>query len=320
VTRTSESREGDGAIPLSGVIPILVTPFTEDGTVSLDDMDRELEFLIAAGVRWAGFGFGSEVHRLADAELASLAARAVGTAAGRLAIFGNAEMRSVAGGVEQVRRVAATGAQLALVRPGGLDGVSQDALFDAFAAVAGNGGIPIIVQDAPQNTGVDLAPAMLARLLTDVPGVAAVKIEPANPARKIELISDRLGHRDGTIIGGAGGLDYLHELQRGACGTMPGPAHPELFAAVDRLHAKGDRRQAHELMARAMPLMVLGKRDMDTFLFIQKHVLMRRGALRTVGLGRPHRDLDLHLADEVDELLEALDLLELFDGCRDAGL
>lgn len=304
---------------LAGVIPILVTPFTEDGAVSLDDMDRQLEFLIAAGVRCAGFGFGSEVNRLGEAELAGLVQHAVATAAGRLLIFGNAECRSVTGGIEQVRRVEATGAQLALLRPGGLDGVSQEGMFDAFATVAEKGGVPVIVQDAPQNTGVDLAPATLARLLIEVPGIAAVKIEPANPARKIELISDQLGDADGTIIGGAGGLDYLHELQRGACGTMPGPAYPELFAAVGRLHGKGDRGQAHQLMAQAMPLMMLGKRDMDTFLFVQKYVLMKRGALGTIRLGRPHRDLDPHLADEVDELLDVLALLELFDRCRDAG-
>jgi dihydrodipicolinate synthase/N-acetylneuraminate lyase len=305
---------------LAGVIPILVTPFTPDGGVSLEDLDRQLEFLIGAGVRWAGFGFGSEVHRLGEAELTSLITRAVATAGGRLGIIGNAELRSVTGAVEQVRRVQATGAQLAMVRPGGMDGVGQGDLFDAFTAVADQGGLPIIVQDAPQNTGVQLAPVTLARLLSEVPGVAALKIEPANPARKIELVAQQLGDAGGTIIGGAGGQEYLWELQRGAIGTMPGPAHPELFAAVGRLQAKGDRGPAHELMAQAMPLMALGKRDMDTFLFVQKYVLMKRGVLRNTGLGRPHRDLDPHLPSEIDELLDALALLDLFDRCRDAGL
>jgi hypothetical protein len=42
--------------------------------------------------------------------------------------------------------------------------------------------------------------------------------------------------------------------------------------------------------------------------------------LRNTGLGRPHRDLDPHLPSEIDELLDALALLDLFDRCRDAGL
>jgi ABC-type Mn2+/Zn2+ transport system ATPase subunit len=66
-------------------------------------------------------------------------------------------------------------------------------------------------------------------------------------------------------------------------------------------------------------LIMLSKRDLDTFLFIQKYVLMKQGALGTIRLGRPHRDLDPHVAGEVDELLDALALLELFGRCRDAG-
>jgi 4-hydroxy-tetrahydrodipicolinate synthase len=244
---------------------------------------------------------------------------ALASAAGRLGIFGNIEMRSVAGGVEQARRATAAGVELALVRPGRLAGVPEPALFDAFAAVAEHGGLSIIVQDAPQNTGVDLAPSTLARLLTEVPGVAALKIEPANSVRKIGMVVRALGGADGKVIGGAGGLEYVHELSRGACGTMPGPAYPELFAAVTRLHAKGERQKAHELLARAMPLMVLAKRDMDTFLVTQKHVLVRRGVLENLYLRQPHTDIDPRLRGEIDELLDALSLVDLFERCRHVG-
>ena len=101
---------------------------------------------------------------------------------------------------------------------------------------------------------------------------------------------------------------------------MPGPAHPELFAAVGRLHAKGDRRQAQELMAKVMPLIALGKRNMDTFLFVQKYVLIeaRRPAGHRPGPAGTGLSIP-HLPSEVDELLEELELLELFGRCRDAG-
>lgn len=300
--------------PLAGVIPILVTPFAGDGEVDLDAMDRQVEFLVEAGVRWAGFGFGSEVPRLSDADLDRLVRRAVERAAGRLHVFGNVDLRSRAGGIEQARRAAGTGVSAALVRPGSLAGVEQGALLDAFAAVAG-AGLPVVVQDAPQNTGVELAPATLARLLTDVPGVAAVKIEPAAAARKIEQIVEALDGAEGAIIGGSGGLDYLHELQRGARGTMPGPACPEVFAAVTRLHHEGRRPEAHRIMGRVLPLLELGRRDMDSFLVVQKHVLVRRGVLDSAELAQPHRPIDRWLTAEVDELLDALDLPALWAHC-----
>lgn len=299
--------------PLRGVIPILVTPFAPDGTVDLDQLDREIDFLHAAGIRWCGFGFGSEVPRLDPDELAELMSHAVDYSAGRLGIIGNAEMTSVRAGVAAVRRVAASGAQLAMVRPSGLLGIGADALFDTFAEVAATGGVPIVVQDAPQNTGVLLPPATLARLLIDASGVAAVKVEPPGPAPKISAVVRCLDGAEATIIGGVGGVDYLHELERGSAGTMPGPAYPEVFALAGALLERGERSLAYATHARLLPLITLGSRDMDTFLFSQKHILRRRGVLDEPLLRAPHLPLEIGLAGEIDALLDDLGLLEFFD-------
>jgi dihydrodipicolinate synthase/N-acetylneuraminate lyase len=304
--------------PLRGVIPILVTPFAEDGSVDLAQLGAQIEFLVAAGVNWAGFGFGSESHRLAAEELDEATARAVASSAGRLGIVGNAEMRSVAAGVEAVRRVRRAGAQMAMLRPSGLDGIGDDELFDTVAAVAEGGGLALVVQDAPQSTGVQMSPRLLARLLHEIPGVAAVKVEPPAPAPKMVRILEELSGAPGVIVGGAGGLDYLHELERGAVGTMPGPAYPEIFGAVESLHAAGERREAFRIFSRVLPLMTLCSRDLETFLYVQKHVLVRRGVLRTTHLRRPHRAIDERLSAEVDELMDVLGVLELLEHCRSA--
>jgi dihydrodipicolinate synthase/N-acetylneuraminate lyase len=304
--------------PLRGVIPILVTPFAEDGSVDLAQLDAQIEFLVGVGVNWAGFGFGSESHRLAAEELEEATARAVASSAGRLGIVGNAEMTSVVAGAEAVRRVRRAGAQLAMLRPSGFDGVGDDELFDTVAAVAEGGGVALVVQDAPQSTGVQMSPRLLARLLHEIPGVAAVKVEPPAPAPKMARILEELSGAPGVIVGGAGGLDYLHELERGAVGTMPGPAYPEIFGAVESLHAAGERRQAFRIFSRVLPLMTLCSRDMETFLYVQKHVLVRRGVLRTTHLRRPHRVIDERLSAEVDELMDVLGVLELLDHCRSA--
>lgn len=310
------SQSGAALPPLRSVVPILVTPFAEDGSVDLAQLDAQIEFLVGAGVGWVGFGFGSESPRLAEAELEQAMASAVASAAGRLGIVGNAAMTSVAGGIEAVQRVRRAGAQLAMLRPSGLEGVGEDELFETVAAVAEGGGLPLVVQDAPQNTGVQMAPRFLARLLREVPRVAAVKVEPPGPAPKMSQIVQELSGSPGVIIGGAGGLDYLHELDRGAVGTMPGPAYPEIFRAVELLHAAGERPEAFRIFSRMLPLMTLCNRSMETFLYVQKHVLVRRGVLSTTHLRGPHRPLDGLLPAEVDELLDVMAMLELLDQCR----
>ncbi len=205
-----------------------------------------------------------------------------------------------------------------MLRPSGLEGIAEGDLFETVAAVAENGGLPLVVQDAPQNTGAQMSPRFLARLLSEVPGVAAVKVEPPAPAPKMAQIVEELSGSPGVIIGGAGGLDYLHELERGAVGTMPGPAYPEIFQAVESLQAAGERREAFRLFSRVLPLITLCNRGMETFLYVQKYVLVRRGVLRTTNLRPPHRPLDDRLSAEVDELLDVLAILELLDQCRSA--
>jgi 2-keto-3-deoxy-L-arabinonate dehydratase len=301
--------------PLGGVIPILVTPFATDGSIDLDQLERELDFLISAGISWVGFGFGSEVPRLDPDELTATIAHAVAHVGGAMGIIGNAEMTSARSGTTAVRRVAETGAAIAMVRPSLLAGVGGDALFDTFAEVATKGGLPIIVQDAPQNTGVLLPAPILARMLVEIPGVTAVKVEPPGPAPKISAVMQALDGRPGTIIGGVGGVDFVHERQRGAAGTMPGPAHPEVFALAAAQLDRGERAAAFRTHSRLLPLITLCSRDMDTFLFVQKHVLRRRGVLDEPVLRAPHLPLEPGLADEVDALLEDLGLLEFFDTC-----
>jgi 2-keto-3-deoxy-L-arabinonate dehydratase len=320
-TASSERPSSDATAfaPLRSVIPILVTPFADDGSVDLAQLDAQIEFLVEAGISWVGFGFGSESPRLAEEELEQAMARAVASAAGRLGVVGNAAMTSVAGGVEAVRRVYRAGAQVAMVRPSSLEGVGEDELFETVAAVAEGGGLPLVVQDAPQNTGVQMSPRFLARLLREVPRVAAVKVEPPGPAPKMSQIVEELSGAPGVIIGGSGGLDYPHELERGAVGTMPGPAYPEMFRAVESLYAAGERREAFRIFSRVLPLMTICNRGMETFLHVQKHVLVRRGVLRTTYLRRPHRPLDDRLSAEVDELLDVLAILELLDQCRSAA-
>lgn len=297
--------------PLGGTIPILVTPFDPGDGIDEAQLAAELQHLERVGVRWVGIGYGSEVHRLDEGEVADLVACAVDCTGGRLGVVGNAEVTGARAGVTAVRRMADAGAHAAMVRLSGLAGVAAAEIRALVAQVAADGGLPLVVQDAPQHTGLQLSPELLAELLTEVPGVAAVKVEPAAPAPKISAVVAALGGRPGTILGGLGGVDVVHELERGAAGTMPGPAFPEVFAQLQSLVEDGDGAAARRLLARVLPFIVLGNRSFESFLVIQKHLLRRRGVLGEPRLRPPHAPVDPGLVAEVDELATALGLDEL---------
>jgi len=300
---------------LNGVIPVLVTPFEDSGEVDLSQLSSQVEFLIDRGVTGVALGFGSEVPRLSTEDAEALMRHVVSVTGGRIYVMGNAEMTSVRGGSAAIRRMEQAGADLVLLRPNNLEWAEQDALFETILETAVCGGLPVVVQDAPQHTGVRITAETLARLLGEKE-IVAVKVEAPGSAAKISTVRSRLGAAAGSVLAGAGGVDWLHELQRGADGTMPGPAYPEVFQAVHLLSMQGHRSEAAKRFARALPLLVLGTRDLDTFLFVQKYVLLRRGVMQSTRLGRPHRPIDPRLIHEIDELLEVLELLKFFDDCH----
>ena len=53
---------------LHGVVPILVTPFHDDGAIDETSLRNEVDFAIDAGVHGLGIALGSEVYKLTEAE------------------------------------------------------------------------------------------------------------------------------------------------------------------------------------------------------------------------------------------------------------
>jgi 2-keto-3-deoxy-L-arabinonate dehydratase len=301
--------------PLAGVIPVIVTPFAADDSIDYAALERQVEFLIEAGCDWLSIGFGSEVARLSSAELGLLLRQVVRFGAGRIGVIGNAEITGIQPGEAAVDRVAQRGGDLAMVRPAALEDIDQEALFDTIATVAARSAVPLIVQDAPQATFVSLAPQTIARLLTEVGNVVAAKVEPMVSVPKIEAVVAALHGTEATILGGLGGRFYLEELAAGSRGTMPGPAYPELLAAAGARYLRGDRSGGYALIAQSLPLGNIAGRNMDVFRYLQKHLLVRRGVLSSARLRTPHAPIPDRVREEIDEMMEALNLLTLLDEC-----
>jgi 4-hydroxy-tetrahydrodipicolinate synthase len=137
--------------------------------------------------------------------------------------------------------------------------------------------------------------------------VVALKVEAEPSAPKIGRIVKALDS-DVAVLGGGAGLDLLHELERGAHGTMPGAALADAFLRVWTLHRAGRRKEARREFDRLLPLLVLGTRSLDTFLFVEKEILRRRGVFSTARLRLPSLPAEPELAAELARLLDTLDV------------
>ncbi len=290
--------------PLRGITPILVTPYDADERIAVDDLARQADHLVWTGVSAVGIGFGSDIVRHTDRERDSLVRVVADAVAGRLPVLAACGANSTRAAVGRALDTVAAGAtHLMVTPPGAVASPTPDGIAAYYAAIGREAGVPIVVQDAPGFTGTAMSPELLARIAREVPQVCALKIEALPPAPKVGRIAplDRAGV---ALLGGAGGIDFWHELRRGADGTVPGVAMAELFVAIQRLHDRGDLDEGRRLFARHLPLIALATRDMDTFFALQLELLHRRGIVRSTRLRSPSGsdpaligELDLLLAD-----------------------
>ena len=301
---------------LDGIIPIAVMPFDENDQVDFKELKSEIEFLVSIGIKWVGFGFGSEVYTLAESELIKVLSYSVEVAQGKIGIIGNVELNSAKGAIERVKNIKSTGVAMAMMRPSGIMAAApSNEVAGAFREVALAGGLPIVIQDAPQNTGVNLSPQVLADLLENATNIDSLKIEPLSPATKISEVIRNLKDKNLSVIGGLGAMELIHEIKRGSKGTMPGPAFPEIFREIQNRMTARDEASARKLFNRILPLLVLSNRDMSTFLFMQKYLLQKRGVLSNSKLRAPHSAIDPHLTQEIEEMLAAIDYELILKEC-----
>jgi 4-hydroxy-tetrahydrodipicolinate synthase len=292
-------------ILLSGVVPILMTPVLEDDRIGGEDLCREVDFLIALGIRAYGFGFGSEVFRLTDAERDAALDLVVQHTAGRAHVIANVLAGSTAAAIQRAEAAKAAGADAVMLPAPVFNTAGEEALFRHYATVAEAVELPIVVQDAPSMSGTELTVELLARLARELEQVVALKIESEPSAPKIGRIVAEL-EGEASVLGGGAGLDFIHELDRGSDGTMPGPGLADRFQRVWLLHREGRRDDAREEFQRLLPLLVLALRSMDTFLLVEKEILRRRGVLSSARLRLPVPSPEPALLAELDSLLDQL--------------
>ena len=301
----SEDLVSEAFARLAGVYPILSMTFDDDDRVDHAALIAQAGFLIETGVDGIGFGFGSEIYRLTDRERDDALTAVADAVAGRVPIISATSAHSTHATLERSRAAREAGTSILMITPPGMAALQPDQIRAHYTVIAESIGLPMIVQDAPSFSGVSMPESLLVQLAREIEAVVAVKTEAFPTAPKVSGLVARIGDA-ATVLGGAGGIDYMHELERGASGTIPGAALPELFLAIHRLFSRGERDTARSLFNRFAPLGYLAWRSTDTFLFTQKEILRRRGIIPNARMRTPSEPIDPDYLRELDQLLNEL--------------
>ena len=238
-----------------GVLPALITPFTEDGAdVDADALAAIVDRLIGAGV--GGLvpgGSTGEFTTLSDAERRELTEVTVEAAAGRVPVIAGTGALSTRETVELSVHAERAGASAVMVVPPFYDALSWRELLAHYTAVAEAISIPIMYYNLPSASGVTLDADQLRELRSGA-RVTAMKDTGGDAVAATELI--QAGEEVPTLLNGWDTLTFA-ALAAGVRAVVWGTASilPEQCVALHRLLIDEiDLPAARRLWARLWPL------------------------------------------------------------------
>jgi 4-hydroxy-tetrahydrodipicolinate synthase len=298
---------------LNGIHFMLPTPFKAGGELDPKPYDRLVGAAARAGCRGVVcLGVMGEAHRLTDAERSAVMNAVIAAAGVRrrngpgltVTVGISSESNRVA--ASRAKEAEAAGATAVMAAPARLAKPNPQSTYGYYAAIAGAAGIPLVVQDLPEQTGVYMDPQLIARLNAELPTAQYLKLEDPPTPPKVTSVRAATGDKMG-IFGGLGGAFLFEELRRGAVGTMTGFAYPEVLVAVHRRMAEGDVEGARDLFYHWLPL-IRYENQAGIGLSIRKHIMAKRGLLDEASVRTPTPAIDDATREELEDVLGHMDL------------
>lgn len=266
-------------VKIDGIVPVIPTPFFEDGGIDLDSLSRLIDYCIAAKASAVCLpAYASEFYKLSEAERFDVVKAAVDRAGGRIPAIAQVNHPSVRVAADMARRMQDLGASMISSAAPRIFALGEEDLLRYFTSLAQAIRLPLLVQDF--NPGGPTVGASFAKRLKEAaPNFVYLKLEEPMMGDKLSAILDATGGAVG-VLEGWGGLYMLELIPTGICGVMPGVPLTDLLDRVYRLRRSGEDDEAFDIFSAIMPYILFTLQNLELFLHTDKKLLVARGLLR----------------------------------------
>jgi len=265
---------------LFGVVPIIPTPFTEKEEIDEDDLKGLIDFAISTGVQAACLpAYASEFYKLTDEERLQVVKIAVDHAAGRIQIVAQSNHPSLKIAIKLAQANVEAGADVISLAVPRIFNLPENSLMEYLSAfVQSIPGTPVLIQDFNPG-GSSISVGFIKELMDKHSNFKYLKLEEPLCAPKFEDIIKTTQGKVG-LFEGWGGLYMLELVPVGIAGVMPGLAVSDILQKVFMLRKNGENEKAFDLFEKVMPQIFFSLQNMELFHYMEKELLVARGALK----------------------------------------
>lgn len=285
---------------LTGIFPILLTPFRDDQSIDYKSLAREVDAALDAGVHGLGIAIGSEIFKLTPEERGDVLKAVADQVTGAVPLIMNTSAPGTDVAVCLALQAAEAGATRLMIWPPDFFPTGADAVVTHLQRIAAATGLPIVLQDVPQSP---IPPSLALRIAEEVPLVDTIKVETQPTVDQVASMVTAVGRRL-SILGGAGGGTLVEEYRRGARGTMPFASQSKPFMAAWNALESGDEATAEEIVEhQILPVSRLGFQGRDLFYHVHKALLVEDAVFNSATVRDPTCVPDRITRKEIERLV-----------------
>lgn len=241
-------------LELNGIIPAIVTPFTDDGELDENSLREHINYLLSQGIHGILVnGSTGEAENLSREERKRIIQITVEEVGGRVPVIAGTGVPSTRTTIELTEDAKKMGADAVMIVTPFYLIPNEDGLLRHYKLIAENVDIPFVLYSIPQHTKVNLTPSLVRKLCEEVPNVMALKDSSGNISQFAEtlmMVGDRISVLTGSddllfpsfMLGARGAIIALGNIAPRLC--------IELFNSIKT----GDISRAKEIYFKLLPI------------------------------------------------------------------
>ncbi|MBX8483899.1 4-hydroxy-tetrahydrodipicolinate synthase [Pseudomonas cichorii] len=236
-----------------GIIPALVTPFTDDQQLDEQALRGLIENLLQAGVHGLFvLGTNGEFFTLSESEKLKIARITVEAAAGRVPVVVGTGAFATHEVIELNKKMIDVGADaLSIITPY-FNAISQSELIKHYAAIADASELPLMMYNIPAKTGMSIGIGAVATL-SQHPKIKGIKDSAGNFDALVQMMKYRSD--DFAVFAGTDSLIYWN-LLAGGDGAIAATANavPDVVMSIWNNFQSGNHEAARAAQEALRPL------------------------------------------------------------------
>lgn len=230
---------------IKGIIAAMQTAMHEDGSINEKELRRQIDRQIEAGVD-AVFCLGTngEFYIMSMEEKIRVMEIFVDQVKGRVPVYAGTGCISTEETVSLSKKAEEIGIDVISVITPYFAAISQEELYQHYAAAAKAVSLPVVMYNIPARTGAALAPSTVGRLAKNFSNIAGVKDSSGNFNNILQYIQATEG-MDFSVLSGNDAL-ILWTLLAGGKGGITAIANilPTIMVSIYQYYLKGDLENA----------------------------------------------------------------------------